>query len=151
MRPIGSILVISLLLIAFGRCVTEQYGMLHTTTASCCQTICTACTHPDGTPGQHSEEEHNNHETPSPCHLCEILNNDSVQLASGIKLPCPVISEFSPDFEPGTWMDALLSRICSQVPPLDLDTDLPDPPPELGSMFRCLVCKVAPVRGPSIV
>lgn len=148
MRKFGSLLVISLLLIAFGRCVADQYGALHTSEASCCQTACTSSEHDsDG----HGTEQHNNEDNPAPCQLCQILQNDSMQIENGVELPCPVVSDFTPAFESGAWLEAWLSRMCCQLPPPDLDPDFAFPPAELSSVFRCFVAAVAPVRGPSVV
>lgn len=158
MQKVGSLLVITLLLVAFGRCVADQYGMLHTTDASCCQTICTTDTHHAddeadndcNDSSEHQQEEHNNEDTPAPCQLCSILKNDSMQIEPATKVPYPIISDFYPVFDFGLSMDSLLSRISCQVSSCDLITELPDPPAELDSLFRCLVAKTAPVRGPSI-
>ncbi|BDS05740.1 hypothetical protein NT6N_07800 [Oceaniferula spumae] len=159
MQKLGSILVITLLLIAYGRCVSDQYGILHTTKASCCQTICTALSHcndhaEDSCTADHDSDqqdgEHNNEENPAPCQLCFILSNDSMVVENGVKIPCPALSDFNPAFDFGTDLDSLIGRISSLLA-TDLHfVDLPDPPAELSSLYRCMVMKTTPVRGPSI-
>jgi len=156
MRKLGSILVIMLLLIAYGRCVSDQFGMLHTSDASCCQTICTAVTHCSDVAEachDHSDSEdndHNNEEKPAPCQLCFILDNDSIMIQDGIKIPSPTLANFIPIFDFGTDLDLLFSRT-SGLTSTDFQLeDLPDPPAELCSLYLSLVTKTAPVRGPSI-
>ncbi|MBM1135071.1 hypothetical protein JO972_02235 [Verrucomicrobiaceae bacterium 5K15] len=145
-----------LLLIAFGRCASDQFGLFHTTEASCCQTICTSPAHCPLSADQchdHSPddgEEHNNHDKPAPCQLCFIIDSDSVIIQDGVKLPTPPLVNIVPFDDFGDDFGRLAERISSLVAADTRLELLPDPPTELRSLHRCLVTKTTPVRGPSM-
>ena len=153
MRKLGSFFVILLLITAYGRCMADQFGVLHTTDSSCCQVTCSAESHcedeiPSDDPG--SEESEESTDEPAPCQLCFILSSDSVLLGDGIDVPSPTVLELTPViFNSG--LDRLLGK---GIAFLDLDqptADHPDPAEEHRSRLQRIVAKRHPVRGPSIV
>lgn len=169
MRKLGSLLVILLLLTAYGRCVADQLGVLHTTASSCCQAVCDqadhcqtseanlsddSCCGSDHDKGHdHSEEsepEEPNSEDPAPCGLCLIISSDSMLLNDDVKVPTPTLLELSSLF----FMPTLNGLLDQSRPNLNLDnspSEHPDPPAEHRSQLRRILVKTTPVRGPSIV
>lgn len=155
MRKIGSCLIILLLLTAYGRCMADQFGMLHTTTTSCCQTTCDEldhCVSPKNTddtqPG--SPEHPDNEEEPSPCHLCLILSNDSMLLEDGVKIPSPTLLDVAPLFTFSITSHEFLGARPNRFSLEPLGPEPPKPPTEQSARLRRIVAKTTPVRGPSI-
>ena len=153
MRKLGSYLVILLLITAYGRCMADQFGVLHTTDSSCCQVTCAAESHcEDETPSDesHSEESDESTDEPAPCQLCFILSGDSILLGDSIDIPSPSVLELTPAlFNSG--LDNFLGK---GIAYLDLDqptAEHPDHPEEHRSRLQRTVAKSTPVRGPSVV
>ena len=153
MRRAGPFLIMLLLLIAYGRCVADQFGMLHTTEASCCQVICqdehcsdVKADSPDehGTNGTEDEQ-------PAPCQLCLIISTDGATFDSGIKVPSPQVL----DLASAAVSDMLFKDILglctageSLLLPVFLDNNPPDVP---VSQWIETATRILPVRGPSLV
>lgn len=169
MRKLGSFLIILLLITAYGRCVADQLGVLHTTNSACCQVSCGVNTHcaeqePQNEHQNHSEdhpcsnsdqtnEQEEEEEAPQdsfPCQLCFILNSDSMLPGDNLEIPAPSLFEISPFF-----FSSILDGFLPNAPQItDLNTsfsELPNPPAEPRSRLRRIVAKTTPVRGPSIV
>jgi hypothetical protein len=156
MRKLGSFLVILLLITAYGRCVADQFGVLHTTDSSCCQVTCSADSHcaeeatADAPHSEDSEASDDSTEEPAPCQLCFILSSDSILLGDSIDIPAPKVLELVPAlFNSG--LDNLLGK---GIATLNLDqppAEHPDPPEEHRSRLQRIVAKLTPARGPSIV
>lgn len=179
-RKLASFLVILLLITAYGRCVADQLGVLHTTGSTCCQVVCGGPDHCDPDVEQptqdhehheHSTEEHacdtghgeerNNsngsqdkdqdkEESPAPCQLCSILDSDSILQGESIKIPSPSLFELKPLFYFSAF-DVLIQPV---RPVTSLDKPLsnhPDTPVEQCSQIRRTIAKTTPVRGPSLV
>ncbi len=163
MRKLCSYLVILLILTAYGRCVADQFGMLHTTTASCCQVICDEANHCniDGDVGndtsgnEHSEhqEDSDEQDQPAPCQLCLILSSDSILMGDQLEVPAPIIldiTSLSTTYIFCTSPEALIGiRLRFTTPDLT-QSDHPDTPAEQRSRLQRIVAKMTPVRGPSI-
>ena len=169
MRKLGSLLVILLLLTAYGRCVADQLGALHTTASSCCQVVCdqadhcqtseadlsedSCCGSDHDTDHHHSKEsepDDSSPEDPAPCGLCLIISSDSMLLNDDVKVPTPTLLELSSLF----FMPTLNGLLDQSRPNLNLDnspSEHPDPPAEHRSQLRRIIAKTTPVRGPSIV
>ena len=140
MRKLGSLLVILLLLTAYGRCVADQLGTLHMTGASCCQTSCSTDDHSGDEDGGHQDDPE------QPCQLCSILSGGSMLLEDGLVLPAPTLVELIPLCAARFSLDAFPPEI-----PWDLTrSDHPAPPDEQLTRLRRIVAKTTPVRGPSI-
>jgi len=163
MRKLGSYLIILLILTAYGRCVADQFGMLHTTTASCCQVTCDEISHcevsGDATESDHSKnsehqedsEGQNQPNPPSPCQLCLILSSDSMLMGDQLEIPSPIIldiASLSTSYTFCTSPETLIGlRLCfKDLPP----SGHPDTPAEQRSRLQRIVAKTTPVRGPSI-
>ena len=168
MRKLGSYLIILLIITAYGRCVADQFGMLHTTTASCCQVSCDEISHcevsGDATEDDHSEnpehqEDSDGQDQPkpptpsSPCQLCLILSSDSILMGDQLEIPSPVILDITSLPTSSTFCNSpetfLGIRLCFKTPDLPL-SDHPDTPAEQRSRLQRIVAKTTPVRGPSI-
>lgn len=156
MRKLGSYLIILLLLTAYGRCVADQFGILHTTEASCCQVTCNESDHCEDTTDKHSDDSDHSEdsEEPAPCPLCVILSSDSMLLQDALELPSPSFLDLDSPFTfhsiwGTTSEDILGRRIDCFAPSLHL-SDRPDPPAEQRSRLQRIVAKTTPVRGPSI-
>ncbi len=164
MRKLGSYLIILLILTAYGRCVADQFGMLHTTTASCCQVTCDEISHcevgdtPEGDHSENSEHQKNSDgqdqpNPPSPCQLCLILSSDSMLMGDQLEIPSPIIldiTSISTSYTFYTSPEAFLGiRLCFKTPDLPL-SDHPDTPAEQRSRLQRIDAKTTPVRGPSI-
>lgn len=163
MRQTGSFLIMFLLLIAYGRCVADQFGMLHTNEASCCQVVCqddhcsdldAASSHQTDHESHEDHEHHQNHgpepEEPAPCHLCLIISMDGATFDGNIKVPTPQILE-SLDHN---FFITLLDHALGLLPP-KATLELPSyhdsgPPVEQMSQRLRIVSKALPVRGPSV-
>jgi hypothetical protein len=171
MRKLGSYLIILLILTAYGRCVADQFGMLHTTTASCCQVSCDEISHcgvsevnSDATEGDHSENSEHQEDSdgqdqpkppsqPAPCQLCLILSSDSMLMGDQLEIPSPIILDITSLSSSSTFCTSpaafLGIRLCFKTPDLPL-SDHPDTPAEQRSRLQRIVAKTTPVRGPSI-
>lgn len=156
MRKLGSYLIILIFLTAYGRCVADQFGMLHTSDISCCVTVCnTTCDaddHGPDTPDHHPEESEtpDHQDEPSPCQLCFILNSDSMMLEHGIKIPSPSLLELPDIFSSFATLDDLFRGPLLSLSPDLTASDHPDPPAEQRSRLLRTVARMTPVRGPSI-
>ena len=156
-RKLGSYLIILLLITAYGRCMADQFGVLHTTDSSCCQVTCSAETHcEDEAPSDNSHSEESDKPTdkptdePAPCQLCFILSSDSILLGDGIAVPSPTVLELNPlIFNSG--LDRLLGKGLTLIDLNQPRAAHPDPPEEHRSRLQRIVAKLTPVRGPSIV
>lgn len=153
MRKLGSFLVILLLITAYGRCMADQFGVLHTTDSSCCQVTCGAESHcEDEGPSDenHSEDSDKSTDEPAPCQLCFILSSDSILLGDYIDIPSPTVLELNPIiFNSG--LDRLLSKGLAFLDLNQPTVEHSDPPEEHRSRLQRIVAKSTPVRGPSIV
>lgn len=160
MRKLGSYLVILIFLTAYGRCVADQLGMLHTSGTSCCQTLCDdildTCGHcPDDEKATVQQADqpsnHEDQETPKPCQLCFILKSDSMLIEDGIKVPTPVFHEQTDFLRLATSVENPMRafRFCFKREQVLLDH--PDPLTEQGYDILRFIIKMTPVRGPSIV
>lgn len=149
-------------LTAYGRCVTDQLGMLHASNSSCCQTVCEqlaeSCEYcPDDLPmaarpdEKKSSGNHEKQELPTPCQLCFILNSDGMLVESGIKIPSPVFYELtnSPGLVPS--MDGIVHHLLVLLHEELLPMDFRDPATGQHSLPLRLRVKTTPVRGPSLV
>ncbi|GEM_PF-1008073 len=174
MRKLGSLLVILLLLTAYGRCVADQLGVLHSSESSCCQVVCDQADHCktkaspcEASPSEESNCAHSqdhNHDSHSdepepeepqpnetdPCGLCVILSSDGMLLSDNIKVPTPTLLEISPLFFVTT-LNGLLDKSLLFTHLEDSPTEHPDPPAEHRSQLRRIIAKTTPVRGPSMV
>jgi len=149
MRKLGSYLLILIFLTAYGRCVADQFGMLHTSETSCCVSVCDASDHCEDSQSGHPENS-DSQEIPTPCQLCFILDSDSMLLEDGFELPTPSFLDVSDFFTFCTTLDDLLrSRALLFSSDLTL-SDHPDPPAEQRSRLLRTNAKTTPVRGPSI-
>lgn len=176
MRKFGSFLVILLLITAYGRCVADQFGVLHTSDTACCQTVCcddNHCepsetdepseTHPCESPSDHDSSPEDTapptDDEPDPCQLCLILSNDSMLLSDSVKVPSPILIEIHPLYFITTWntrntrntWNNQLQKILSPIDLEQLPDEHPDRPTEHRSQLRRIIAKTTPVRGPSIV
>lgn len=151
MRKLGSYFVILLLITAYGRCMADQFGVLHSTDSSCCQVTCNAESHcADEPPSDDHDSESEESDEPTPCQLCFILSSDSILLGDSIDVPSPTLLELTPAF----FHSGLGNFSDNGLTVLDLDqptADHPDPPEEHRSRLQRTVAKLTPVRGPSIV
>jgi len=159
MRKLGSFLVILLLITAYGRCMADQFGVLHTTDSSCCQVTCSAeshCAEEAPADASHSKEAENVEESndptekPAPCQLCFILSSDSILLGDSIDIPAPTLLEITP----ALFNSGLGNLLGKGIATLNLDqppAEHPDPPEEHRSRLQRIVAKLTPARGPSIV
>ena len=169
MRKLGSFLVILLILTAYGRCVADQFGMLHTTTASCCQVTCDEISHcelngevsSDATEDDHSENPEHQEDsdgqnqpkppTPSsPCQLCLILSSDSMLVGDQLEIPSPIILDITSVSTFFTSLEDLLGSRLYFITPDLTQSDHPDMPAEQRSRLQRIVAMATPVRGPSI-
>lgn len=92
MRNLGSYLIILIFLTAYGRCVADQFGMLHSSETSCCVSVCDTADHcPDE--DDQSSPNPDAPEQPAPCQLCFILDSDGVMIEDGFKTPTPNLLE----------------------------------------------------------
>jgi hypothetical protein len=149
MRKFGSYLLILIFLTAYGRCVADQFGMLHTSETSCCVSICDTNDHCKETQNDHSEDS-DSQEIPTPCQLCFILDSDSMLLEDSFEIPTPSFLDISNFFTFCTTLDDLLrSRELLFSSDLTL-SDHPNPPTEQRSRLLRTTAKTTPVRGPSI-
>lgn len=141
-------MIILFLLIAYARCVADQFGMLHTTEASCCQVVCQEnhCSDIETEqPDEHSSEQ--DEETPSPCQLCMIISTDGATFDAGIKVPSPQVLDLKALTAFAVLFDSELRlRSTEELPSL---TDHDRPPEAQLSEWLCVVSKAMPVRGPS--
>ena len=159
MQKFGSYLVILIFLTAYGRCVADQLGMLHTSGTSCCQTVCDnipdTCGHcPDDEkataqqadqPGNHEDQK-----APKPCQLCFILDTDSVMLGTEIKMPTPHFHN-SPDTLTYTLFSAHTLHAHFGLSDFVLrSSGQPGPAIEQHSRILLTCGKATPVRGPSV-
>jgi len=163
MRKLGSYLIILLILTAYGRCVADQFGMLHTTNTSCCQVTCDEVSHCDSiedTDSEHSEHQDNSddEEKPnspipsSPCQLCLILSSDSMLVGDQLEIPSPIILDISPASTFWNFYSSSEAPTRSQLRFTTLDlppSGHPDTPTEQRSRLQRIVAKTTPVRGPS--
>ena len=155
----GSILIIALLLIAYGRCVADQYSLLYATDISCCQTVCDVnecCSNvidkscSDHSPSDQKNEKPDQNDTPAPCQLCLILDNESMQITCGVKVPHPVYSECMNCLDFVTDTSSPTSRFLNSSATTSTVLNRPSPPAELCLLFHRMAPKAIPVRGPSI-
>ena len=146
MSKLGSYLIILVLLTAYGRCVADQFGMLHTSKASCCTTVCDAPEHCLETESDHSDGDS---DAPAPCQLCFILDSDSMLIEDGLEIPTPNLLELSDFLLFAKPLDDLFrSDTTSFSPDLKL-SGYSDPPAEQRSRQMRIDAKTTPVRGPS--
>lgn len=150
LRP-GSLLVIFLLLIAYGRCVADQFGILHASEASCCQVVCQDehCTDEDNTStGGHDSQP--GEEDPAPCQLCMIISADGATFDASIKVPSPTVYDIS-DSTFFVMLSGHPSGQHSRAETLELPPYRDHAPPNtLASQWLQVVSRVFPVRGPSM-
>ncbi|MBT8037611.1 MAG: hypothetical protein KJO21_08710 [Verrucomicrobiae bacterium] len=155
MRKLGTYFLILLLITAYGRCMADQLGMLHTTAASCCQVSYDDrdhCKRTSDADHQHPETpgHPNNEEQPSPCQLCLILSNDSMLLEDGVKIPTPSLLDTTPLFTFQTTWQELLGTHLDHFPPPPLASSQPESAIEQHSQLGRIATKTTPVRGPSM-
>lgn len=157
MRKLGSILTILIFLTAYGRCVADQFGILHTSEDNGCQSSCNHSDHcADADDQQHHDSDAGNpqpEQAPaSPCQLCCILSNDSIQIDDSIKVPTPTFQVITPIYHDGHLEDLRLHPLRHLYPDFqDPPPEFPDPPAESRSRLQRIAAKVTPVRGPSLV
>ena len=149
MRKLGSYLLILIFLTAYGRCVADQFGMLHTSETACCAIACDAVDHCGDTQDKQPENQ-DNQDDPAPCQLCFILNSDSMLLDDGIEIPAPTFSEITPLSSLHNSLENLFGGQPPSFSPGLPSSDHPDPPAEQRSRLQRIVAKTTPVRGPSI-
>lgn len=147
MQRTGSLLIMLLLLTAYGRCVADQFGMLYATEASCCQDV--NCAAPSTEDSDEQDPHHNEDEQP-PCQLCLIISTDAATLDAGIKLPSPQ----GIDHASAPIVDRLFPAILGCCLPTEILAPPPreaqGPPEVLGSTWLETVTRLSPVRGPSL-
>ncbi|MCP5536708.1 MAG: hypothetical protein H7A51_10840 [Akkermansiaceae bacterium] len=157
MRKIGSYLIILVFLTAYGRCVADQFGMLHNSEASCCVTLCDVAAHcptagedhPADT-GHPDSEAPDDREQPAPCQLCFILGSDSMLLEDGLQLPSPTLLELSDFFSFTATLDDILRAHGTSLTRELTPSGYPDPSAEHRSRLMRIGAKTTPVRGPSL-
>lgn len=157
MRKLLSYLLILIFLTAYGRCVADQFGMLHSSETSCCVTVCETDSHCSVNDNEHSDhpdsqtpETSEEPDQPMPCQLCFILDSDGMLIEDSVQLPSPILLELTDFFSfTATLDDILRAHVISfsqeLIPPA-----LPDPSAELRSRLLRIDAKTTPVRGPSI-
>ena len=168
MRKLGSLLIMLLLLTAYGRCVADQLGVLHSSASACCQVTlsqadhCESETdeqntcHSDGDSNHESHPEESTPEEPEtepetePCGLCAILQSDGMLLNDGLKVPSPIVLELSHLFFTTT-LDGLLDKSHTIINLENSTSEHPDPPAEHRSKLRRTIAKTTPVRGPAVI
>ena len=158
MRRYGSFLLMLLLIIAYGRCVADQFGMLHTTGASCCQVVCEDEHCSDVASAEHdfvtkdhdpqNQHDHDEKEKPAPCQLCLILSAEGATLEPGIKIPTPQSADYlnpASVFPCSDW-----STLSLRIEDMDSSLFLPDVPLEEHKAHRLrAITRSLPIRGPS--
>ena len=166
-RKVGSYLIILVFLTAYGRCMTDQLGMLHASNIACCQTICENLTEenttkpcddcpdlleadPDETNATGKHEVPETPKVPTPCQLCFILDSDSMLVEHGIKLPAPVFYELAKPLGLISSTDDVLHALRFYILEELLPTEHCAAVIDHRSLPLRLRIKTTPVRGPSI-
>ena len=156
MRKLGSFLVILLILTAYGRCVADQLGILHTSGTACCTVVCEdvdrSCVQCPETEAAETQQPHlpADQEEPKPCQLCFILDSDSVVLGAEMKMPTPHFHD-SPDALAYTLFSAHTLHAHFGLSDFVLrSSGQPGPAIEQHSRLLLTCSKATPVRGPSV-
>ena len=158
-RKLGSYLLILIFLTAYGRCVADQLGMLHSSDTSCCQTVCEdvsdLCGYcPDsGKPlSEQANEPANNsdQQAPTPCQLCFILDSDSMFIENGIKMPAPIFHELADPLCFSTSVDGNTPSLQFSLHQELTPRHHLEPATQRSSRLLRLSTKANPVRGPSM-
>ena len=157
-RKLGSYLLILIFLTAYGRCVADQLGMLHSSDTSCCQTVCEdlsdSCGYCPDSGEPHFEEasepaSNSDQQTPTPCQLCFILDSDSMLIENGVKMPAPVFHELTDFLCFARSVDGTTPSLQFVLHQELMPRDYLDPATLRSSRLLRLTTKATPVRGPS--
>lgn len=142
-------------LTAYGRCVADQLGILHTSGTSCCMVVCeknqSSCQQcPDEHPADPSQAPvSEDNQDPKPCQLCIIIDTDGVVSSGEVKIPIPNLHDYrdNPDY---SLLIATLAGIDpAAAAPLELRPSA-DPPGIARAHLQRILCRVTPIRGPSM-
>lgn len=151
MRRAGSLLVMLLLLIAYGRCVADQSGILHTSGASCCQVVCEDAQCADAEPAHHGGHEPGpGGEQPAPCQLCQIISTDGATFDGSIKVPAPQVAAPLDSADFARLIDHILALSTAAETDVRLTAPRVRPPDIQTSQWLLAASRTAPVRGPSL-
>ncbi|MGB1937642.1 MAG: hypothetical protein ACPHVK_09135 [Akkermansiaceae bacterium] len=152
-----SLLLMLAFLTAYGRCVADQLGILHTSGTSCCVVICEeiedSCQQcPDelsSDPGHPPIPEEN--EDPKPCQLCIIIDADGLVTGEEVRIPAPDVHDQQDDPDYSLLTGPFRGIDLTAAAPIDLrPSDNTDPPGERRAQLQRILCRVIPIRGPSI-
>ncbi len=155
-RKLCSYLLILTFLTAYGRCVADQLGILHTSGTACCTVVCEdvdlSCVQCPETVAAKSQQPHYpaDEDEPKPCQLCFILDTDSIMLGAEMKMPTPHFHD-SPDALTYTLFSA--RTLHAHFGPSDFvlrSSGQPGPAIEQHSRLLLTCGKATPVRGPSV-
>ena len=155
-RKLCSYLLILTFFTAYGRCVADQLGILHTSGTACCTVVCedvdrscVQCPEPEAAETQQPHLPADQEE-PKPCQLCFILDSDSVVLGAEMKMPTPHFHD-SPDALAYTLFSAHTLHADFGVSDFVLrSSGQPGPAIEQHSRLLLTCSKANPVRGPSV-
>jgi len=155
MRKLCFLLLMLSFLTAYGRCVADQLGMLHTSDASCCVAVCDnvvkSCVQcPEETSSDTTQPPPEQTPEPSPCQLCIIIDAEGAVAGKEIRLTTLNTHEHS-----GHSGHCLLSGSFIAVRPVVGELHQvrkrahADHSGELRARLLRLTCKALPIRGPS--
>ncbi|NWK57121.1 hypothetical protein HW115_15980 [Verrucomicrobiaceae bacterium N1E253] len=166
-----------LLVTAYGRCVTDQFGIFGPSQSVCCQLTCheeqaeeqDAATPQQGSLAHHDHDHTHDHshapgDAPcsptednepkpeeNPCQLCFILDSDSMLPSQDLKVPSPSLT----DLCGLQWISPFDGILPNGGPPAESQnrppTNFPDDTDEQDSQLKQQHRKNTPVRGPSLV